>query len=120
MFSIKLQYFLYGSILSASLIVLSTQAAGPNGVFGDYFTNMITDAASCGTNTVLTGFNATPGTNYGKQECTTFQNIVKSLFAGSTGSPGQAVTGFDASGNPVFGDVNWHRDTATNKLGYTA
>lgn len=76
----NLRYFLYGIVLATSLSSLASQAAGPDGVFGDYFQNMITDAASCGAGTAITGFDSTPGTNYGKQECTTFDNLVKTVL----------------------------------------
>ena len=76
----NLRYFLYGIVLATSLSSLASQAAGPDGVFGDYFQSMITDAVTCGPNKVVTGFDSTPGTNYGKQECTTFDNLVKTVL----------------------------------------
>ena len=76
----NLRYFLYGIVLTASLSSLASQAAGPDGVFGDYFQNMITDAASCGAGTAITGFDSTLGTGFGTQECTTFDNLVKTVL----------------------------------------
>ena len=40
MISPQLRYFVYGSLLSASLISLSVSAGAADGVFGDYFTRM--------------------------------------------------------------------------------
>ena len=76
----NLRYFLYGIVLTASLSSLATQATGLDGVFGDYFQNMITDAASCGAGTAITGFDSTLGTGFGTQECTTFDNLVKTVL----------------------------------------
>ena len=76
----NLRYFLYGIVLATSLSSLASQAAGPDGVFGDYFQNMITDAASCGAGTAITGFDSTLGTGFGTQECTTFDNLVKTVL----------------------------------------
>lgn len=91
MFSPQLRYFLYGTVLSASLISLSVQAGTADGVFGDYFNNIIRDASSCGTNTAITGFTATAGASFGTQRCTTFQDIVKSVLGTSSAIDGQAV-----------------------------
>ena len=76
----NLRYFLYGIILTASITTLATQATGPDGVFGDYFQNMINNAGTCGAGTVVTGFDSTPGTNYGKRQCTTFDNLVNTVL----------------------------------------
>ena len=76
----NLRYFLYGIVLTVSITTLATQATGPDGVFGDYFQNMINNAGTCGAGTVVTGFDTTPGTNYGKRQCTTFDNLVKTVL----------------------------------------
>lgn len=80
MFSSRIRYSLYGVILTASLGSLAVQAAGTDGIFGDYFQNMIRDAASCGTNTVITGFDTTDGSTFGTQECTPFNTLVKTVL----------------------------------------
>ena len=111
MTSIKLRYFFYGIVLSASLGSLATQATGTDGVFGDYFQSMINDAVTCWANKIVTGFDPTPGINYGKQECTTFDNLVNTVLKTFGSAPsGQAVVWYDpVTGNPIFGDVNWKR-----------
>ena len=108
MTSIKLRYFLYGMVLSASLASLATQATGPDWVFGDYFQSMINDAAWCWANTAITGFKSSP---YGEQECTSFNNLVNTVLKTFGSAPsGQAVIWYDpVTGNPIFGDVNWKR-----------
>ena len=80
MFSSRIRYSLYGVILTASLGSLAVQAAGTDGIFGDYCQNMIRDAASCGTNTVITGFDTTDGSTFGTQECTPFNTLVKTVL----------------------------------------
>ncbi len=104
----RLRYALYGSLLSASLISLSVSAGAADGVFGEYFNNIIKDSTNCGINTTITGFTSTAGTSFGTQRCTTFQNIVKSVLGSSTAPDGQAIIWFDATtGNPKYGSVNW-------------
>ncbi|MBC7503941.1 hypothetical protein H7169_03140, partial [Candidatus Gracilibacteria bacterium] len=90
LYNSRLRYTLYGMIASASLISISAQAAGPDGVFGDYFTNMTT---SCGANEAITGFNTAPAT-YGMRICTTFQSIVGSVLGTGISPTGSAVVGF--------------------------
>lgn len=119
MFSSRIRYSLYGVILTASLGSLAVQAAGTDGIFGDYFQNMIRDAASCGTNTVITGFDTTAGSTFGTQECTPFNTLVKTVLKTFWSAPAwQAVVGYDpATGNPIFWDVNWVRSGAN--ISYT-
>jgi hypothetical protein len=54
MVSSKIKYSTYGAIISFSLITLSVSATNTDGIFGDYFRNIINDADSCGTNTAIT------------------------------------------------------------------
>ncbi len=68
-------------ILLSTLLSLTTltpvHAAGDNGLFGDYFTNMIGD---CSTTSVVTGFSS--GTaDYGTRNCRSVANILATLFA---------------------------------------
>lgn len=91
LFPSRLRYVLYGAVASISLISLSVSAGAADGVFGEYFNNIIRDASSCGTNTAITGFTATAGASFGTQRCTTFQNIVKSVLGTSSATDGQAV-----------------------------
>ena len=55
-FMTRFRYSLYGVIASVSITSLSVQAAGLDGVFGDYFTNMTTPCAPL---YVLTGLSNT-------------------------------------------------------------
>lgn len=117
MFSPQIRWFLYGVLITTSLVSVITYASGIDGVFGDYFDNIIHDAVGCWTNTAITGFDTTPA-NFGKQKCTTFDNIVRTVLWVGTTPSGQAVVWFDVSGNPVYGDVNWHKDVSEN-ISYT-
>ena len=116
MFSSQLRYFLYGTVLSASLISLSVSAGAADGVFGDYFTRMI---GSCNPSfwQVVTGFDTTP-TTYGNRQCTGIKWILASVFGSSSAPDGQAMLGFNPDGTPKYGDVNW-RKTGTD-ISYTA
>ena len=87
----QLRYFIYGTVLSASLISLSVSAGTADGVFGEYFNNIIKDSTNCGINTAITGFTSTAGASFGIQRCTTFQDIVKSVLGSSSTIDGQAV-----------------------------
>ena len=117
MFSSQLRYFLYGTILSASLISLSVSAGTADGVFGEYFNNIIRDSTNCGINTAITWFTSTAGASFGIQRCTTFQNIVQSVLGISSAIDGQAVVWFNLDGSPKYGDVNW-RNSGGN-ISYT-
>ena len=117
LFPSRLRYVLYGAVASISLISLSVSAGAADGVFGEYFNNIIRDASSCGTNTAITGFTATAGASFGTQRCTTFQNIVKSVLGTSSATDGQAVVWFNTDGSPKYGDVNW-RNSGWN-ISYT-
>lgn len=77
--SLQLRYFLYGTILSVSLISLSVQAGTNDGVFGDYFTRII---GGCPSNTVITGFDSTAST-YGTRQCSSLQSLLGTLFGSS-------------------------------------
>ncbi|MBC7503718.1 hypothetical protein H7169_02005, partial [Candidatus Gracilibacteria bacterium] len=102
-FKTKARYTLYGVIASASIISISAQAAGLDGVFGDYFTNMTT---SCGANEAITGFNTAPAT-YGMRICTTFQSIVGSVLGTGIAPTGSAVVGFaPITGAAIFAPVS--------------
>ena len=99
----KIKYTLYGVLASVSVITLVTQAAGPDGVFGDYFSKMTLNCTN--TYDLITGFNNTG--DYGMRKCHTIQEVFQNVF-GSTGAlTGQAMIGFDGSGNPKYGSVNW-------------
>lgn len=64
---------------------------------------------ACPINSVITGFDAS-GTDYGMRHCSTLQTILGSIFGASTAPTGQAMLGFDASGNPKYGSVNWNNN----------
>lgn len=117
MFSPKIQWFLYGVLITSSLVSVITYA-NSDGIFGDYFENIIDDATSCWVNTAITWFDATPWTTYGTQECTTFDTIVRLALWVWTAPSWQAVVWFDLNGDPVYGDVNWHKD-GTENISYT-
>jgi hypothetical protein len=63
----RLRYALYGSLASVSLISLSVSAGTADGVFGDYFRNII--STPCAAGFIITGFSETPDINYGKRIC---------------------------------------------------
>lgn len=104
MFSSQARYFLYGTLLSASVISLSVQAGTNDGVFGDYFTNIIQN--NCTNSTLVTWFELTP---YGKPKCSTIQSILASVFSSSSAPEGQAMLWFNTDGSIKYGDVNWRR-----------
>ncbi|MBC7503719.1 hypothetical protein H7169_02010 [Candidatus Gracilibacteria bacterium] len=116
-FKTKIRYTLYGVIASASIISISAQAAGLDGVFGDYFTNMTT---SCGANEAITGFNTAPAT-YGMRICTTFQSIVGSVLGTGIAPTGSAVVGFaPITGAAIFAPVSdniWQKNSGN--ISYT-
>ncbi len=77
MFSLKIRYTLYGMILSASLITLVAQASTVDGVFGEYFRNMVgvcstTDAK------VITGFDNNPSL-FGDKVCTKLTSLLDTI-----------------------------------------
>jgi hypothetical protein len=108
MFSPQLRYFVYGTVLSASLFSLSASAGTADGVFGDYFTNII---QSCNPSfgQVITGFDQTPGSTYGTRQCSGIKSILASVFGSSVAPDGQAMIGFNTDGSPKYGDVNWKK-----------
>ena len=77
----KLRYTLYGAVASLSLITLAVQASSPDGVFGDYFTNM---TGFCISDQVITGFSNTAGATYATKQCTSLAQIL----GGITGNLG--------------------------------
>ncbi len=80
MFTQKIKYFLYGIIISASLISIFSYASWPDGVFGDYFQNIINNSVVCNDpNAVVTGFDNTLGASYGTKICRTIKDLVSSL-----------------------------------------
>ncbi len=101
MFSPQLRYFLYGSLLSASLISLSASAGTADGVFGDYFTRII---GGCPANTVVTGFDSTAST-YGTRQCSSLQLLLGTLFGSSTAPDWQAMIGFNPDGTIKYGTI---------------
>lgn len=114
MFSIKIKSFLYGAIVSASLISMTTYALSwPDGVFGDYFENMTGYCLSGWSNAqVLTGLagNSDAPDDFGSKRCTSLKSLIWNIF-GSTSAPDwQAIVGFKPDGSPLYGDVNWHND----------
>ena len=80
--SSRLRYTLYGTVLSASLISLSASAGTADGVFGEYFKNIINTPCSYGYE-VITGFSAS-STNYGTRTCTS----IATVLGNSTGNVG--------------------------------
>lgn len=99
----NIRYLTYGIIVTFSLSSLIVSASTEDGVFGDYFTNIITNW--CADKSVVTGFDTTPVT-YGKTKCSTIQSLLASLFGSSPSAPnGQAVVGFNSDGTLKYGDV---------------
>lgn len=79
MFTSRIRIFLFGIITSISLVSVLTYASGPDGVFGDYFQNMINNSLVCSDpNVVVTGFDNTPS-NYGTKVCRTIKDLVSTL-----------------------------------------
>ncbi len=115
MFSLQLRYFLYGTIISASLISLSVQAWTNDGVFGDYFTRII---GGCPTNTVITGFDSTASASYGTRQCSSLQSILGAIFGSSVAPDWQAMIWFNPDGTPKYGDVNWKK--VSSDISYVA
>ena len=105
MFSSQLRYFLYGTVVSISIISLSVSAGETDGVFGDYFTRII---GSCPSNTVVTGFDSTAST-YGTRRCSSLQALLGTLFGSSIAPDWQAMIWFNTNGTPRYGDVNWKK-----------
>lgn len=87
MFSLKIKYFLYGILVSVSLISIITYA-NSDGVFGDYFDRMTGFCALGGsTSEVLTGLgNNTDLVPFGTKRCTTLKSLIGNIF-GSTAAP---------------------------------
>lgn len=85
---ILLRGAIYGSIIGSLITVgfssISTQAlSAADGVFGQYFINIVTSA--CGTaDGVVTGFDSTSG-SYGARICQSFQTMLdaKNIYARS-------------------------------------
>ena len=76
MTSLSLRYSLLGLLLSLTTLT-PVHAAGDNGLFGDYFTNMIGYCPS--TTDVVIGFS--PNTiDYGTRNCRSVANILATLF----------------------------------------
>lgn len=115
----RLRYALYGALASASLVSLSVQAGPNDGVFGDYFTNMTGYCDISGTNSqVLTGLaNNSDGEPFGTKRCTSLRVLIANIFALSSARDGQAMLGFDSSGNPKYGSVNWQN--SAGNISYT-
>lgn len=102
----KVKYALYGALISTSIVSTIAYAGTIDGVFGDYFRNIVTNAASCGTNTAIIGFDTTTGSTFGTQKCTTFQSIVQSVLGTSTAPLGQAMIGYNPDGSPKYGTID--------------
>lgn len=67
---------------------------------------------SCtGSDEVISGFSIVAG-SYGTKECRSVSGIITTFFANEQAPVGQAVLGFNVSGKPVFGDVNWTRNSS--------
>ena len=60
---------------------------------------------------VISGFSTVAG-SYGTRECRSVSGIITTFFANQQAPTGQAVLGFNSSGRPVFGDVNWTRSSS--------
>lgn len=78
--SSQLRYALYGTVLSASLISLSSWAfaAAADGVFGDYFRNIINTPCTYWYE-VITGFDVSAGTSYGTKTCTNIATVLGNI-----------------------------------------
>lgn len=83
--------------------------AWPDGLFWDYFQRMT--GACTGTDEVIYWFQTDAG-NYGTKQCKSVSDIITSFFANQHAPVWQAVLGFDVTGKPVFGTVNWTRSAA--------
>jgi hypothetical protein len=77
MLSSQLRYSLYGSLVSLSLLSLTVSAATDDGVFGDYFRNIIT--TPCATGYVITGYSDTNDANYGKKICKSIESLLATI-----------------------------------------
>lgn len=76
----KIKYFLFGIIISASIVSVVTYATWDDGVFGDYFQNIINNAWICNNaNSVVTSFDNSLGSSYGTKICRTIKDLVSSL-----------------------------------------
>ena len=76
----KIKYFLYGIFVSASIVSVVTYATWPDGVFGDYFQNIINSTWVCNdANSVVTSFDDSLGSSYGTKICRTIKDLVSSL-----------------------------------------
>ena len=109
----QLRYLLYGTVLSASLISLTVQATPADGVFGDYFSNIINN--SCTSNSVVTGFDTTSSA-YGTTKCSTIQSLLGSIFGSTLAPDGQAMIGFYADGSPKYGVVSGGDGTSVGTI----
>ena len=79
-------------------------AGTADGIFGDYFTRM---TGVCSNSEVLSGFDNSASSNFGNKTCTAIKTILGTVFGASTAPTGQAMTGFDVSGAPTYGYINW-------------
>lgn len=114
MFSPQIRWFLYGVLITTSLVSVVTYASThSDGVFGEYFERM---TGICESGKLITGFDS-GSTNYWLKECTSLQDILADAFWYTVWNNGEAMLGFDFDGSPIFGDVIWH-DDGTN-ISYT-
>ena len=118
-------FFISITTLSVSIIThAAAPTLSPSGwnagwKFQEIFTNIIW-TWPCAVDHVITGFDPTPGGNYGRANCTLFQTLLGSIFSSSTGWPGQAVVWFNPDGTlkyALMSDTNW-KNSAGN-ISYT-
>ena len=100
----------------------SSSAAPAGGYFSQYFSNIAngsfalanniwgSTASVCGTNGIIVGFNTTPGNSFLSPQCKNLSSLLPSLvgtiLTSTTGTAGQAVTGFTSTGAPIYGNVS--------------
>ena len=90
MFSSQIRWFLYGVLITTSLVSIITYASGTDGVFGDYFERIVANVGTCtNSDVVVTGFSNAP---YGTKLCRTIKDLMSSAGIWS-----------DASGNIGIG-----------------
>ena len=64
----------------------------------------------CSSSEVLSGFDNSVSSNFGNKTCTAIKTILGTVFGAVPVPTGQAMTGFDTSGNPTYGYINWERN----------
>lgn len=110
-----LRWITLGIGLSLSLSTLLVQAAGADGVFGDYFTRMV---GGCASGYSITGFDSTIWATYGAKQCTSVQTIIAGMFWGSSAPAGQGMLGFNSDGSLKFGIASQWSGTTPGDIYY--